>query len=246
MLLKRFIIFTSLLLTSSWVEKTDSLNIECWFNEAAYWTAFDKPYACVVHNFQGAENVQENITSVTGETRDGLTYSDVKVFDIRGFCNFIPTGIDKYFDNIEGFSAFNTTLLTVTSDDMKQFPKLRELWIYFNLLQFLPSNLFEHNPNIENIYFHNNKIKFFGADFFTHIPKLAITNFVNNECISRDAKNEKLFLLKREIKKKCSSETGPTEISHDIKSLQLDYLYLKKVSLQKKVLKLKESNKKKC
>lgn len=242
-----FTFLVSLLLAFSCVEVTHPLVIDCWFGEASYWSVLEKPYACIDYNIRGAENVKETITGVTGSIRDGLSYSDVKVIDLRGFCSFIPSGFDKYFNNIEGFSAYNTSMLTVTSDDLKQFPKLKELWIYFNLLEFLPSNLFEHNPDIEFIHFNANKIKYVAPDLFTKIPKLHGAKFGSNKCIDRNVADiKKLQLLKREIKKKCSLETGPSEIDQDITSLQISYLQLEVARLEMQLKKLKDMNKNKC
>lgn len=244
MLRKRLTVFCSFLLALSFAGNTISLSIECSFKDGSYWSVLVEPYACIVYNIQGTENVKESITDVTGSIRDGLTYKDVKVVDIRGFCNFIPDAFDNYFENIEGFSSYNTSMITVSKADLKQFPKLRELWIYFNLLEFLPSDLFEFNPHIEYIHFNNNKIKFIGPEIFSNVPKLYSLKLSSNNCIQRSVDDVKMLqLLKREIKKKCSSETGPSEISHEITSLQTDYLYLKIAKLEKEILELKDSNK---
>ena len=235
----------------SLVGNTISINVECYFLEASYWTLFDKPYACVEYNFLAQENVKETITNVTtgttGLLREGATYDDVIVLDIRGFCNLIPTGFDKFFKNILGFSVYKTKLFTVSSDDFKQFPKLRELWIYSNELEYLPSNLFEHNPDIEVIHFHNNKIKSIGSEFFSKLPKLKSASFSGNVCIVRGAGDaKKLESLKKEIKKKCSSSSSSNEDSKKISSLKIDLLLSKIAKLKKEIMDLKDESKNHC
>lgn len=223
------------------------LGIECWFGTANYWSSFENgsAYACIVYNIRGAENVRETITDVTGPLSEGTSFADVKIIDIRGFCNFMPAGFDKYFENIEGFSSYNTSMKTISSDDLKQFPKLRELWIYFNLLEVLPSNLFEHNPNIESIHFKVNKIKYIGPEFFTYIPKLSVVNFATNECIDRNVDSDKsLVLLKREIKKKCSNKNGPIDVPTEVFTMQLNQLRLEASKLEKKIKEQREIYKK--
>lgn len=214
--------------------------------EASYWTTFDKPYACVNYKFEAAENTRETITSVSGNIREGSTFDDVIVIDIRGFCNIIPVGFDAFFPNVLGFSVYATQTFTVSSDDLKQFPKLRELWIYSNELEYLPSDLLEHNPNMESIHFHSNKIKFIGSEFFSKVPKLYEATFRGNVCIDRDAGDaKKLALLKKEIKKKCSSNAA-AENSQKINYLQSDYLYNKISTLEKELKKLEEEYKNEC
>lgn len=240
--------FCSLLLALSSVEKTASLSIECSFLEASYWSTFDKPYACVVYELRAAENVKETITNVTtgasGQLGEGLTFNDVIVLDLRGFCNIIPTGFDTFFPNLLGFSVYKTKLYTVSSDNLKQFPKLRELWIYSNALEYLPSNLFEHNSDIEYIHFHGNQIKFVGSDFFSKVPKLYGASFRGNVCIDRDAGDaKKIESLKKEIKKKCSSAAS-SENTHKATSLKISYLLYKISKLENEIMELKEQSNK--
>jgi len=246
MKLTSLVTFCSILLALSVVEHTIAKNIECWFTEASYWSTFDKPYACVVYEFKAEENTKEIITEVTtgttGLLREGTTFDDVIVLDLRGFCNIIPTGFDQFFKNLLGFSVHNTKLFTVSSDDLKQFPKLRELWIYSNELEYLPSNLLEHNPDMEYIHFNSNKIKFIGSEFFSKVPKLYGANFSGNVCINREAKDAKsVDKLKKEIKKKCSSSAS-SENSHKITSLKTDQLLFKISKLEREIKKLKDDN----
>lgn len=246
----RLTIFVLITLALSFVRNTSSKNVECWFTEASYWSVFDKPYACVAYDFRADENVKEIITNVTtgttGLLREGLTYDDVIVLDIRGFCNFIPTGFDKFFKNILGFSVYNTQTFTVSSDDLKQFPKLRELWIYSNELEYLPSNLLEHNPDMEYIHFNSNKIKSIGSEFFSKVPKLYGAVFTGNVCIDRSAGDaKKLESLKKEIKKKCSSSSSGDD-SKKFSSLKIDLLLLKIAKLKKEIKDLKDESKNHC
>ena len=237
----------TIFVTLSLIDNIVPLSIDCWFGSINYWSVIHEGTGCVMYDIRGAKNVKETITNVTGTLSEGTTFKDIKVVDMRGFCNFIPDGFDKYFENLEGFSSYNTSMLTVSSADLKQFPKLREIWVYYNLLEYLPSNLFEYNPNIEFIHFQQNKIKYIDPEFFTKIPKLIGAKFGGNECIDRNVSEvEYLILLKREIKKKCSSKAGPNEISQETASLQIDFLYLEIVKLEKEITMLKEVNKNIC
>jgi len=242
----RLTIFCSILLSLSCVKNTIAIGIECWYTEASYWSTFDKPYACVIYKFEAAKNVRETITGVSGTIREGSTIDDVIVIDLRGFCNIIPVGFDTIFSNILGFSVYATQTSTVSSDDLKQFPKLRELWIYSNELEYLPSNLLEHNPNMEYIHFNSNKIKFIGSQFFSAVPKMYGADFTGNVCIDRsagDAKN--LAKLKKEIKKKCSSNAAD-ENSQKIIYLQSDQLSKKISNLKKELNDLKDEYEREC
>lgn len=234
-------ILCSVLLAFTFVEKTISISVECSYLEASYWKTFDKPYACVIYKFKAAQNVRETITNVTGTNREGSTLDDVLVLDVRGFCNIVPVGFDKFFPNLLGFSVYNTELFTISSDDLKQFPKLREIWVYSNHLEYLPSNLFEHNPDVQYISFHANKIKFIGSEFFSKLPKLFGANFSGNVCITGEVSDAKaLEAKKKEIKKKCSSNSASSENSHKVITLKIDNLLYQISKLEKKLQKLKD------
>lgn len=239
--------FVTLLLTFSFVGHSTSITIKCWFGEASYWKTFDKPYACVDYEVSAKENIKETITGVTGSIKEGLTNDDVIVLDLRGFFNIIPTGFDKFFKNLLGFSVYNTQLITISSDDLVQFPKLRELWIYSNVLEYLPSNLLDNNPDIEYIHFHSNQIKFIGSEFFSKVPKLYGADFSSNVCINKSAGDSKaLQSLIKDIKKKCSSNAAVGDNFHKITILKTDLLLLKISKLEKEIKKLESLNKNEC
>lgn len=220
-----------------------SLNVECGFENAYYWNVFGgRPYGCIIANIQGTKNLKENITITN--YNESASYDAVKVIEIRsGFSNYVPTGFDKYFDNVEGFSMYKTEVVELSSDELKQFPKLREFWIYFNLLEYLPANLFEHNPALEFIGFEHNKIKVIEPEIFDYIPKLFGFQLRGNKCIDRYVSEKRLIkLFKREITKKCSVIKPPSK--KDEWMLQIDALNLKISQLDNELEHLEESKKK--
>lgn len=242
-----FTIFCSIFLALSCVEYVASLNIECWFGEASYWKTFDKPFACVSYDIRADENVKETVTSVNGTISDGRKYEDVIVLDLRGFFNIIPVGFDKFFNNIRGFSVYKSDLLTISSEDLKPYPKLRELWIYSNALEYLPSNLLENNPELLSIHFHDNQIKFIGSEFFSTVPKLYGANFSGNVCISTSAGDvKKLESLKKDIKLKCSSNAGLSDDSRKITTLKTDLLLFEIQQLENEIMELENKEKNQC
>lgn len=243
-----FTIFCLIFFTSlSCVVEIASLNVECWYGEASYWKTFDKPFACVSYDIKARENFKEIVTSVNGTINDGKTNDDVIVLDLRGFFNIIPIGFDNFFKNLLGFSVYKSDLLTISSADLKPYPKLRELWIYSNALEYLPSNLLEHNPELLYIHFHSNQIKFIGSEFFSTVPKLYGASFLGNVCINIQAGNvKKLESLKKDIKIKCSSNAALDENSRKINKLKTDLLLFEISQLENEIMELENKDKDQC
>jgi len=230
------------LLVFALIKNSLTLDIKCNYGNFRYLKSFDYVYSCDIEEIGCEENKKEIITNVTGTLEEGLTSNDVLVVHIGGFCNVAPIGFDKFFDNILAYTMKANKLEAIASGDLKQFPKLREFWIYNNLIEYLPANLFEHNPNIELFSFHYNRIKFIGSGFFDRVPKVYRANFLGNLCIDMEASDaEELKTLKVVVKNKCASSNGNASDRTKYK-LQVDRLLFKKSKLENAIKQLTEKN----
>lgn len=186
--------------------QSSAITIDCEFalKAAGHWTNVGEAYTCYIRNIEVTK--KETVTEVKGTHEGSFKNGDLKALNIYGkTCHMIPSGFEAFFENVEAFSVNQSHLKTVTSADLKQFPKLREVWLYTNDLEFLPSNLFEFNPKVEYIVFKNNQISYVGADFFNYLPNLGKASFYSNVCIN-SAANElsELPALKKDIFEGCA------------------------------------------
>lgn len=202
--------FSVVLLLGAFIPNSLQLVAECEYKISHGWKAVgepsgeEDPYGCFISTFN--INSKTTLSGTTGKHLYGNTNDKVNAFNVYGgICGIIPAGIGSIYPNIEALSVWNATLRTVSNTDLQQFANLREIWIYENHLEFLPSSLFEYNPKIEYINFKSNAIKYIGENFFNYLPNLKRAEFWYNVCINDEATDAAgLEAIKTEIKKKCS------------------------------------------
>lgn len=105
-------------------------------------------------------------------------------------CSVIPSGFGKFFSGIIALALTETSMKTISSEDLKQFPSLEEFWLYNQLVEYIEPQLFKHNRDLKHLVLYNNKIKYIGSNFFNELPKLSVVALDNNKCkITGSAKN---------------------------------------------------------
>lgn len=203
-------VFLFALLIKTFIPNSLQIVVECDYARSSYWYLLkghpeNYPYGCYLRNTLHV-NVKTTVTGATGAHSDGADENEVRALYIYdGTCEVIPSGFGTIFPNIEFFTVWNAHLKTVSSADIQQFPKLREIWLYLLDLEYLDSNLFQYNTNVEYINFKQNKIKHIGANFFDNLLNLVGASFYDNTCTSLEATDDaSLETLKNEINEKCS------------------------------------------
>ncbi|KAJ6644201.1 Cathepsin L, partial [Pseudolycoriella hygida] len=211
----------------TFITKSLQIVVECEYQISHGWKLIDNPdndpYGCYIKKTLNV-NTKTSVTSATGQHYYDNDESGVHALNIyEGTCEVIPSGLGSVFPNVEFFTIWNAKLKTVTSEDIQQFSKLREIWLYTNELEYLQSNLFEYNPNVEYINFKSNKIKYIGGNFFESLPKLTAASFYDNTCTSSEANDAAaLEEIKNEIKQKCSLAGTGDDIGDNAKTIGWD------------------------
>ncbi|XP_037049116.1 digestive cysteine proteinase 1-like [Bradysia coprophila] len=185
--------------------------VECEYRTSHGWKLLENqdpandPYGCYMKNTLNV-NSKTSVTRSTGQHDHHKDESDVAALSIyKSVCEIIPSGFNSVFPNVEFFAIGASKLKTVSSADLQQFKKLREIWLYSNDLEYLESNLFEYTPHVEYINFNRNKIKFIGGNFFGNLPNLQKASFHDNVCTSREAYDAaSLKKIKAETTQSCS------------------------------------------
>lgn len=207
-----------LLALAAVMSASNAVKLDCEFQTLHGWNAVSSVdgagsvYGGIIKNMKVTEKTI--VTGVSGAHLYNNEDSGVIGLNIYepSVCHIIPDGLGDIYKNLEAFAVWKSALKTVTSADLKQFPKLREIWLYENELQYLESNLFEFNPSLEYMNFKNNKIKFIGANFFNYLPKLSKAVFWYNVCINDEATDAtQLEKIRNDIKTKCSFKDETTD-----------------------------------
>jgi hypothetical protein len=148
----------------------------------------------------------QEVTTIIGTHMEGMTYSDVQKLNIPNSnkCSYIPVGFEKYFQYLTGIRVAGAGLVSLTQDDIKVFPYLRNCDMFNNRLQTLDSNLFDSNPYLQYLYFGDNRLDGIGHDILKPLKHLKEAILQFNSCIGSNAKNEyEVPKLQEELNQKC-------------------------------------------
>jgi Leucine-rich repeat (LRR) protein len=146
------------------------------------------------------------VTDITGVHLEGKSNNDVQMFAILNQnCPVLPQGIEKFFPNIRTIFVQNSKLTKISSPDLQPFSNLHDLMLSDNLIENLPSNLFETNPSIQFVRIDNNKMAKVGANIFDPLINLSLVSFEGNVCINQAAVgSEAITALKETLSLNCA------------------------------------------
>jgi hypothetical protein len=150
-------------------------------------------------------NDGQSVIGVSQNHLSGKSDSDVKLIKFNNqTLDFIPQNISKFFKNIQSVDVISSSLKVVLKDDLQQFPELRFISFYDNLLETLDGDLFTYNPKLQFVSFHKNKITNVGPNLLRSLKSLSQVHFNSNVCISQHAFNPSAILdLTRNLFIKC-------------------------------------------
>lgn len=151
---------------------------------------------------------------------DGKSNVDVEHLNLwNQDMNFIPFSIDKFFPAIKAISWYNSKLLTITADDLKQFPNLIFLGLWMNNLVTLDGDLFKFTPKLQLIDVDGNQIENVGENLLSNLKDLTVADFSLNVCIDAfalTAEDIPDFIVKLEANCTTPTDTTTAETSTPI------------------------------
>lgn len=174
---------------------------------------FVDSYRCKVVKGKINKKDQAFVTKVTGKHKTDKNDINVTGFDARNaYLKYFPRNLSNHFPFIHEVFV-EGSLLEITKEDLKQFPKL--VWFYasYNAIETLEENLFLHNPNLKLVFFNGNRIKYVEPAIFDHLSELTYVGFADNDCHSghvEDDRKKSLELI-QEIKDKCNKPSYNVE-----------------------------------
>lgn len=174
-------------------------------------SSLDSSSKCVVEKIS-ITSWNKTETTVNGHSGNYYQQFNVRTLWIestqKSALDFWPKGIEKVFPELEVIAIINSNLSSIIQSDLKDFSKLKEIYLSKNLIDSVDSNLFEFNPELRIIDFNDNKLKFVGQDILKPLKKLEKVSFRRNVCFSRGSETlAELKELKAEMNLKCSSPT---------------------------------------
>lgn len=174
------------------------------FKFDCYYGGDRREYYCSASVFSSAD--EQTLTNVTGILQGNKTTFDVSKLAVYSQFIFyqIPKGIEKFFPSLTNLDFFDGNLITVSSNDLKSFPKLTSLSLSKQRLIILDGGLFKYTLNLEFIKISENPIQHVGKDLLESLKKLTEMNFLFNTCFSKVALNQSEFEeLKTGLREQC-------------------------------------------
>lgn len=137
--------------------------------------------------------------------------------------NYLPSGFGKFFNKLFGLSVENCGLKELTQENLKEFPKLKHIWIFKNSIEILPKRLFKYNPDLIYINFNSNKIKEIDRKLFDNLKYLKTIEMRSNICINmKTSKDTAVSAFIAKVKDSCSTknERNETESEEDAETTE--------------------------
>jgi hypothetical protein len=206
------------------------------------WGPFNTAYLCSVQNFPEITSMTAvQIDSVSGNHQAGKNNDNVEVVDVfqRGRIFYFPQGLTNFFKNLKGIRIEATGLKEIHQSDLKDYSKLKALWLYGNNLEVLEENLFEFTPNLEWISVVNNKITHVDPHVFDKLVKLNTLYIYENPCIFSFGDNDptKVQTFIKAVQDQCTN-FDYSNLEQKVKYLEFESTFLSFESLMMKFMKL--------
>ena len=158
-------------------EGTESLRQKCdnFDNVGRQANTHDRPkrtyYTCSI--IGNLTNDQEEVTTDTSLNAQ----SNAEVTAVQYFSSetvkFIPNSLFETFVNLEYlFISFDNKFETMKREYLQNANKLKNIWIYDNLIQKIDGNVFSEAKNLEHINFESNQIESVHKEAFSGLPNL--------------------------------------------------------------------------
>lgn len=148
--------------------------------ESTFYTCENRPIP-----IQMISKCNRRIEWILGSHMQGKSHDDVKFLNVVDqVLNYFPQNFDYFFKNLEIIQIHTTKLKEITSEDLKPFKKLKNLWIPGNEVEILEGDLFVNNPLLEFIAIQENHIMHIDQSTFAVLKKLKHLMFFEIYCLS--------------------------------------------------------------
>jgi len=221
----------------SYFGSSQSVSFECEFYTGS-WSTLGPIYRCDVQNYVYITSPDAaQVASISGIHVTGYNNDNVEAFSVGlGQIHYFPRGLNKFFKNLKGIQIYNTGLKEIHQSDLKDFPKLTNIWLGLSDLEIIEENLFEFNPNLEFIYFGSNKISHIDPHVFDKLLKLNNLWLRFNTCINMYAEKNSTAIqnIIRTAQLQCTNLVY-SNLEQQVKYLEFESQFLDSENLKDKI-----------
>lgn len=134
--------------------KTDSIVLNCTFKQ------YSDGYNCQAENLK-VSSLGTELTDVIGEHQPGRKNWNVNVLFIptSNCVRYLPSGISKFFANLNTLQVSEGSLKTLTPNDFAGLTSLRTINIQSNLISNIHEDTFSNLPKLELLNLNDNRIQ---------------------------------------------------------------------------------------
>lgn len=207
------------------------LTMDCTFEELN-WAGALRAYTCT-GAISGTGNRVLNVRGAHLPGRSNMDVTGLSIYNQQE-ANVLPANFDNFFPDVQAFDWVFGNLMSVSSQELAQFPGLLWLSLFGNQLTVLSSDMFASTPRLQWIDLSNNLITNVGSGLFSELYFLRWVFFQRNPCIDFFATTpESLSELIAELPYACPAldqgETCPASCLARIESLEDRVLMLESV-----------------
>lgn len=192
------------------VSITNGISVECNFAYVLY-PVIGNIYTC--HNpLLTNDGNLTHVLAITGDHSKGKSDANIYGFALNKDplqLTSLPGGISEIFPTLVALHWNNASISSITSDDLKQFPRLQFISLPMNKLTSLDADLFAHTPKIRYFSFEANEIANVGNGLLDNFEvdaakKPVVVHFTRNKCIDFVSRTiEELRELKNRLRDDC-------------------------------------------
>lgn len=214
------------------VHSSSSIKIQCFFDNELLFDELKVAYTCTALDLM-TNKTRRIVSEVSGDHIPEMccNFNITQLYIIHQQMEYFPIGFTKFFENIVAIHAGMNKLSHLERNDLKEFSKIRFLYLYSNQLKVLESDVFIHNVMLEYVSVYNNRLMHIGSKILQPLKRLKTAYFNKNICVDKQAvaSEQGISELKLEISQQCSNITDE-DLMKSLKENQF-----KIVTLEKKV-----------
>lgn len=101
------------------------------------------------------------------------TWENVTAFSvIDQVCHYIPQKFEYFFPNLNTITVINSGLRTISQSDLAPFPKLTEINLSRNKLEYIDGDLFSRNANIKSVTLEDTNLRIIDGPILASLEQL--------------------------------------------------------------------------
>lgn len=183
----------------------NAIVLNCVFADVAVRFTLRNVYSCKAQLiFIGDPRIVTEVIGVHSRSNEEVQSIEIVRQNVKVF----PRNIEKFFTNLEAIYVHYSGLQEILRQDLRPFPKLRQVDLHLNDIKELNENLFEFNPLVEAVSVYSNPIRHVGHNIFDGLKSLHTIHIINAKCISERSDGNRSAV--EEIMFKLSIDCPPT------------------------------------